>query len=210
MLFFMQLEEALKEFIFELEIKKFTKRTIKGYKNNNALFFNFLKNEFRVTELEDLTALHIKKYFQHLTKKGRKPTYINGILKNIRAFCVEEGYIKDNPAYKIKWQREPKVLINTFTHEEINNMLSAYKFTTYLDARNKTIVAMLVDTGIRNQELCDIKNEDVKEKVILIHGKGSKERQVSISPLFVISHFNLQQFSHENLQQIYKKKYPFI
>jgi integrase/recombinase XerD len=182
----MQLDEVLKEFIFELEIKKFSKRTIKSYRNNNALFFNFLKNEFGVSELEDLTGLHIKRYFQHLTKKGLKPTYINSILKNIRAFCVyciEEGYIKNNPAEKVKWQREGKVLINTFTSEEIINMLNAFKFTTYLEARNKTILANLIDTGIRNAELCDIKNEDVKDKVILIHGKGSKQRQVSISPL---------------------------
>ena len=39
----MLLEEVLKESLFELEIKKFSKRTIKSYKNNNALFFNFVK-----------------------------------------------------------------------------------------------------------------------------------------------------------------------
>ncbi len=182
----MQLNEVLKEFVFELEIKKYSKRTIKGYRNNNALFFNFLENEFNITDLEDLTSLHIKRYFQHLTKKGLKPTYINGILKNIRAFCLyaeQEGYIKENPAVKVKWQREGKVLLNTFNSEEIINMLNAYKFTTYLEARNKTIIANLIDTGIRNAELCDIKNSDVKDKVILINGKGNKQRQVSISPL---------------------------
>lgn len=201
----MQLEEVLREFIFEVEIKKFTKKTIKGYRNNNALFLNFLDNEFGVTELEDLQPVYIKKYFQHLTKKGRKPTYINGILKTIRAFCVycvEEGYLKDNPAYRVKWQKEPKVLINTFTQEEINNMLSTYKFTDYLDGRNKLIVAMLVDTGIRNQELCDIKNEDIKEKVILIHGKGTKERQVSISPLL-----KKYMMIYERIREEYFKNY---
>lgn len=37
----MPLNDVLKEFIFELEIKKYSKRTIKGYRNNNALFFTF-------------------------------------------------------------------------------------------------------------------------------------------------------------------------
>lgn len=182
----MLIKDILKEFIFELEIKKYSPRTIKSYRNNNALFFNYLENEFNLTELEELKPQHIKSYFLYLTKKGLKPTYINGILKNIRAFCLyctEEEYIEKSPAEKVKWQREGKVLINTFTTEEIINMLDAYKFTTYLESRNKTIMSTLIDTGIRNSELCTIVNNDIKEKVILIHGKGSKQRHVSISPL---------------------------
>ena len=182
----MLLDEVLKEFIFELEIKKFSKRTIKSYRNNNALFFNYINNEFQVTELENVTTQHIKMYFQYLTKKGLKPTYINSILKNLRAFfvyCTQEEYITKNPAEKVKWQKEGKVLLNTFSTEEIINMLNAYKFTTYLEARNKTIIANLIDTGIRNTELCTILKQDVLDRTILIHGKGNKQRQVSISPL---------------------------
>ena len=182
----MQLKDVLDEFLFELEIKNFSKRTIKTYKNNNNLFFNYLKNEFEITELENVKPNHIKKYFQYLIKKGQKPTYVNNILKNIRAFflyCEEQEYIKEKPTEKVKWQKEKKVIINTFTTEEIIKILNAYKFTNYLNARNKTIISVLMDTGIRNSELCFIKNKDIKERTILINGKGNKERHVPISPL---------------------------
>lgn len=51
-----------------------------------------------------------------------------------------------------------------------------------MNARNRCIISILIDTGIRNSELCNIKNIDVKETVIYIFGKGRKERIVPISP----------------------------
>ena len=61
-------------------------------------------------------------------------------------------------------------------------MLEHWKFSSYLHARNKCIMAVLFDTGIRNFELCQLKKLDVKETVIHIMGKGRKERVVPISP----------------------------
>lgn len=182
----MQLDDILKEFIFDCEVKNFSKRTLKSYRNNNALFHNYLKHEFEITELEQIKAIHIKRYFKFLMKKGLKSTYANGILKTIRAFfryCLNEEYIEENPVLKVKWQKEGKVIINTFTDEEVINMLGVYKFTTFLSARNKMLIAFLVDTGARNNETCDVLKEDIKDRVILLRGKGNKQRQVGISPL---------------------------
>lgn len=84
----MLLDDVLKEFLFEIKIRNYTPKTQKGYKNNNALFHTRLKNEYSILELEEVTHLHIKKYVTYLQQNGRKPTYVNGILKNIRSFLV--------------------------------------------------------------------------------------------------------------------------
>ncbi len=62
-------------------------------------------------------------------------------------------------------------------------MLSIYDTSNFLNSRNRCMITMLFDTGIRNYELCSIKCEDFWERTILIHGKGSKQRLVPISPL---------------------------
>ena len=41
--FLMLLEDLLKEFVFDCEIRKLSKRTIKSYRNNNRRFLNFIK-----------------------------------------------------------------------------------------------------------------------------------------------------------------------
>jgi integrase/recombinase XerD len=183
--FILLLQDILKEFLFEIQIKQYTTRTQKGYKNNNTLFHNWLKSEYQITELEDITHQHIKQYIAYLQNKGRKPTYTNGILKNIRSFfeySVSEGYLAKNPCKQVKWAKEGKVVINSFNSIEVSKMLDVYNYSDYLNARNKCILATFFDTGIRNLELCELTRMDIRETIIKIIGKGNKERYVSISP----------------------------
>lgn len=178
--------DILKEFVFDCEIRKISKRTLKSYRNTNQRFLNYLESEFNILELESLNHQHIRKYLMFLVNKGLTEIYVNSVLKCIRAFfayCVKEEYVKSNPCLKVDWQREPKVLITTFTDQEVLKMLEAYDFSNYLNARNKTLIAFLIDTGSRNFETCTILKTDIKENVVVIHGKGNKERHVGISPL---------------------------
>ena len=169
----------MEEFKVECDLRRLSPRTTKGYYNNTASFLNYLEKHEAVTQLELIRHQHIKKYIQYLLAKNLSPSYINGILKCLRAFfkyAHGEEYISVNPATKVNWQREGKVLIETFTDEEVESLLSVFDFSTYLSARNKLILAIAFDTGARNTEICDILEEDIRDNVILIHGKGNKER----------------------------------
>lgn len=93
-------------------------------------------------EVEEITSKHIKAYLMNFKNKGLTESYINGIHKNIRSFfrfCVEEGYIdeKRNPVLGVKWMKEPKVIVKTFTDDEVKMMLNSYKGNTFLEMRNK-------------------------------------------------------------------------
>ncbi|GIO10150.1 hypothetical protein J31TS6_61780 [Brevibacillus reuszeri] len=79
----MLLEDIYKECLFDLEIENFSIRTIKGYRNNNRAFLNFLQNEYSLMEIEDVTSNHIKAYLMNLKKKGLSVSYINGIQKTL-------------------------------------------------------------------------------------------------------------------------------
>ncbi|WP_396954750.1 tyrosine-type recombinase/integrase [Neobacillus sp. YIM B06451] len=114
-------------------------------------FIAYLENEHKITELEEVKALHVKQYGIILSKQGRKETYINSIYKVLRGFfrySVEEGYLleKHNPTANIKWLKEPKVVINSFTKEEVRSMIDGFKMNTYLEARNKLIIMTLAFT----------------------------------------------------------------
>ncbi|GEP65226.1 integrase [Clostridium beijerinckii] len=182
----MLLRDLLKEFILELEIRNYSKRTLKGYKNNNSLMFTYLEKEFNITDVEDVKPAHIKSYVKFLQRQGRKTTYINGIIKCFRAFfkyITDEEIIENNPMLKVNWLREGKVIINSFDDDEVNRMMKVYTGSDYMNIRNKCILAILFDTGIRNLELCSIKNDDVKETYLTVkQGKGRKDRRVALSP----------------------------
>lgn len=52
----------------------------------------------------------------------------------------------------------------------------------YLEIRNKAIIAMMADCGLRSMEIRGLQTDNVKETTILVQGKGNKERVVFISP----------------------------
>lgn len=180
----MLIDDVYKEYIYEIITRNYTDRTIKGYKNNLNKFFTYCKKEHGLLELEEITHIHIKQYLNQLKSRNLSESYINTILKNIRSFyayCYKEEYCL-NVAKKVSFLKEGKVMINTFTDNEVRKLLDVYKMDTYMNARNKCIIALLIDTGIRNLELCTIKNIDIKDTTIYIMGKGRKERVVPISP----------------------------
>ena len=178
-------KEILEEFKLECELKRLAPRTIKGYYNSSLQFLTWLEAQQNIVQLDAIRTTHIKMYLQYLLKKNLSPSYINSVLRCVRAyfrFTVDEGYLRINPAEKISWQRQGKVLINTFTDEEVHDLLNVFDFSSYLSARNKLILAIAFDTGARNSEICNILENDIRDNVILIHGKGNKERHVPLTP----------------------------
>ena len=82
---------------------------------------------------------------------------------------------------KVAWVKEEKLVIKTFSEQDTRQLLEYYDNKSYVSCRNRTIITMLFETGIRCKELLDMQPEDIKENYILIHGKNHKERLVSLT-----------------------------
>ncbi|MGM9562924.1 MAG: tyrosine-type recombinase/integrase [Faecousia sp.] len=181
----MNAKNCAAEFRLECQLRRLSDRTIKGYYNNTLSFLNYTEKNYSITEIEEIRPVHIKQYIQYLIGKKLTASYANGIMKCLRAyfkFAFQEEYISSNPTQKVNWQKEPKVLIRTFNDDEVRDLMASFDYSTYLSTRNKLVLALAFDTGARNTEICEIKRSDIRENMILIHGKGNKERNVPISP----------------------------
>ena len=183
-LFFVLTHVALKEFLLDCEVRNFTPKTIKGYRNALELLIRYLAEEQNVEQIEDIEPFHIKQFLRNLQKAGRKPSYLNGLHKAMRSwfkYLLNEDYLVQNPIENVGWAREEKLAIKTFTADEVRKMLTVYSGKDYMDMRNRAIVALLFDTGIRCSELCNLMQADVGKQVFRIYGKGRKERYVAKS-----------------------------
>ena len=180
----MLLDDALKEYVYDCQLRKLSERTIKGVRNNNKRLFLYLQNSYGITELEITKRVHIQSYISYLSEMGRTETYINGIIKCFRGFfkyCVSEGYIEESPMNKVRFQKETIRLIETFNNDEVQRMVSCYAGKSFLEIRNKLIITILFDSGIRNNELCNLKIDDIHQNGIKIFGKGKKIRYVPLT-----------------------------
>lgn len=125
----MEAKMVLKEFILDCEMRKLSAKTIKGYRNNNTYLLNFIEREYGIIQIEEITHLYIKAFLMFLQKNGRKTTYTNGLIKTFRSFfkyLKQEEYIQVNPMEKVRWGKQNKPIIKTFTHKEVALMIKAY------------------------------------------------------------------------------------
>ena len=124
----MELTMLAKEFVFDCQARELAPRTIRNYEKQISYFIRYLEEVQNVTLLEELKPIHIKQYVVMLVKKKHKPAYTNDLLKAVKCLCAyafEEGYTEELLTKKVKNVREPKVLIHTFSNDEIKRMIQA-------------------------------------------------------------------------------------
>ena len=146
---------------------------------------DYLDKEYDITQIEDVKPFHIKHFLLLKQEEGKKPQYINDLLKVYKTFfryLEEEDYLDKAPTAKIHNVKQPKVLIRTFSEDEIRRMLNYCNGRDFVSIRNKALLSILFDTGMRLNEVVSLKREQIHEEYILVHGKGNKERLVPVSP----------------------------
>ena len=182
----MKISVAKREYLTEIEVRKFTLKTIKSYRNNLNLFLRFCEEEAGISEVEELTLSVVRQFSLYMSGKGRKGSYINGLLKVAKAFiqyCYDEGYGGFNTRKNFKWCKQDKAVIMAFKPSDVRRMLQSCKGYDFLQVRDAAVLTALFETGIRCWELCCIQKKDIHEDFIIINGKNHKQRVVPITPV---------------------------
>ena len=182
----MKISVAKREYLTEIEVRKFTLKTIKSYRNNLNLFLRFCEEEAGISEVEELTLSVVRQFSLYMSGKGRKGSYINGLLKVAKAFiqyCYDEGYGGFNTRKNFKWCKQDKAVIMAFKPSDVRCMLQSCKGYDFMQVRDAAVLTALFETGIRCWELCCIQKKDIHEDFIIINGKNHKQRVVPITPV---------------------------
>ena len=108
-------------------------------------------------------------------------------IKQLYRFAFEEGWRDDNPALQIRGPGRAKRLPKTLSEDEVSQLLEAAKTLGRSDhdrARNTCLIEVLYATGMRASELVELPISAVRgdPRMILVRGKGDKERMVPLSP----------------------------
>lgn len=181
----MVFQDAMVEFCFDCKVRKLSPRSIDNYQKQLRYLQTYLAGEYGIRNVEQVKAFHIKAFLGMMDDRNRKPGYINDLLKAYKTFfnyLKREGDITENPTLRVKNMKQPKTKILTFSEEDIRKLLNHFSGNTFLSIRNRAILAMFFDTGMRLTEVLTLKPEQIYDEYILVHGKGNKERLVPMSP----------------------------
>lgn len=131
------------------------------------------------TTWRTVTKTMIDEYVVTMVAEGSKPATIKQHVSALRTFfktCQALGLMTENPARYVSTPRLGTQLPKTIETEAIKAALES----NTVSKEAKAAIAIIFETGIRLQELLDLKPEDIDPKTGTMHikGKGKKERTV--------------------------------
>ena len=169
---------ALQGFLRALGQRNASRHTIKAYRTDLEEFAEFVGPE----ELAALDHPLLRAYMAQLYERGLSKVSVARALSSLRSFFKWMGHehmVESNPALLVTAPKLPKHLPRVPTIEEMNSVLDAKMPEEAAFAeRDRLILELLYGCGIRNSELTGINLNHVRQGLILVRGKGKKERQV--------------------------------
>ena len=109
------------------------------------------------------------------------------VLANFFGWAVREGFLDLDPTSTIKMAKPKEKVIKPYSQDELLRMLSVCEMdyegnAKFLGSRNKAVILVLLDSGVRLSELQGMTLEDINTSNgnIKVLGKGNKERIVRI------------------------------
>jgi integrase/recombinase XerC/integrase/recombinase XerD len=185
------LESYTKEWLLDGEIAQHSSKTLANRKIYLKNLLWFLKHRgYETVGTQELKQF--MRYFHqgHTEEGGRwgnpqektpvKPSTVATYHRHIRAFfrwLVDNDYLTDSPMEKVPVPIDRPDEIQTFTDEQIQALLRvAQKSSTPL--RDRALLLILLDTGMRLSELCNLQKKDIDllRGTGQVMGKGNKAR----------------------------------
>lgn len=162
-------------------VRKYSEMTINSYREDLIEYNEFLGNNF--TNITNIDKNIINKYLKYLYERELNKNSISRKLSSIRGlynYLVREEIIEENYFNSISNPKKDLYLPKFLNDSEMDKLFNACMDETPLNQRDKLIIELLYATGLRVSELVNIKikDMDIKEKIIKVLGKGSKERIV--------------------------------
>jgi integrase/recombinase XerD len=192
------IEGAIADYLLDHAGGNHSAKTLEWHHTALGLMRTYLEEECKISLVEDIDAPELNGWLAHLRKtpgsrgKPRSERTIQTYARSARAFfhwLVRRELIARNPFDRVTFPKVGKPLIQTIDADEFERLLLACTpphesgpIAERAAVRNRAILWVLYDTGIRVSELCGLRLGDFDRKhgVLTVTGKGSKERRIAL------------------------------
>jgi len=194
--------DLIHSFLNYLEFeKRYSKRTIESYQTD-LLQFNQYCSGRGIEQLSAADSKIVRNWIVVLLEDSCSNRSVNrklSTLKSFYKFLLKQGFTKVNPLNRIDSLKTRKKLPVFVTSNQINQLLDEVTFKPdFSGTRNKLIIELLYNTGIRLSELINLKEADIDSSnlTIKVLGKRNKERTIPITlPLInAIEHYRILKY----------------
>ena len=179
--------DVIDEFLLSLRISNARPDTINWYASRLTGFWTDLDQPLS----QALSAATIRQRIGELLDSGLKSSTVAGYLRAIKRI-INWGHIEDqwSEISAVDVRRFPRVRVDespkrVLSPDEIARLLKAPDLRTYVGKRDRAIIALFADSGMRVGELTRILREDVSlaPPTIILHGESTKSRKTRTVPM---------------------------
>lgn len=164
--------------------KNFSNNTVVAYRNDLETFKLFCLDHYEISNIAVVTYPIIRDWIINLSEKNLSPLTVNRKISSLSKyydFLLKIQVNKISPLKNHKRLKVQKKLIIPFSEDEVFKIIDVFS-KDFEGKRNLLIVDTLYSTGIRRDELINIKLNDIflSENLIKVLGKRNKERLVPV------------------------------
>lgn len=171
-----------------------SQHTISAYRDTFFLLLRFLADKERTTidqlTLDTLSPDAVLAFLEHLEKVRRNTVRTrNARLAAIHAFArftvsqkAPDFLVAAQRILAIPCKRTVKPVLGFMSREEVEAVLGATEPATRVGLRDRLLFTLLYNTGGRISEILRLRPSEVSNRIVRLHGKGRKERDVPIWP----------------------------
>ena len=181
-------EDVLQQFYSYLSLqKRFSPLTVRSYQTDLRQFTEFLNDDSPDLELAEISHHHLRAFISNLMDKQVSAVSVNrklSALKSFFKFLVKNEIISVNPAQKVQGPKTPKRLPAFVDEDQASTLFTDFTFKPGFEGcRDKVLIDLLYQTGIRRAELIGLLESDVDlyGLQLKVLGKRNKERIIPFS-----------------------------
>lgn len=179
-------EEKLQNFLSRfytdlLLVERLSKESAETYRYEAEIFLHWLKaNKIK---LADVTVQNLVYFLAWRKTTDHAPLTLSKDISSLRAFgsYVERmGIWPENLALLIERPKASRSLPRVLSVNQVEKILSAIDSSSFVGKRDSALFELIYSCGLRISEACGLlmENLHLNEQLILVHGKGDKERIV--------------------------------
>lgn len=178
----MTIEYLLEQFYSDLiMVKRDSEKTADTYKISAEEFLKWL-----VSQRIKLKSVNVQNLMYYLLKRktdGCSEITLAKDISGLRAlgdYLVRKDLWEENYALLLDRPKASRNLPKVLSIDEVDKLLSCIDTTKALGIRDAALFELIYSCGLRISEACTLKisNVHMNERIILVHGKGDKERLI--------------------------------
>lgn len=182
---YMMEKDYQEEFFRYLIVERgYSAQTKKAYKEDLFDFQEFLESSGNADYLA-VDHRDVRVYLSFLNEQGYSRNSISRKIASLRSFyqfLLKREIIQENPFAYVHLKKKTAKLPRFFYEDEMNLLFESVKGEEPLQLRNRALLETLYASGLRVSECANLKLQEIdwESGVLLIHGKGNKDRYVPI------------------------------